>query len=163
MIPGSAREKPASVWPSTAGKGLLLRSVHRQQRLQGVQRLADAFQESTTEEVPSFDDELSTCATSSGSIEQDIIDAHQPPPSTEAEVVADDTDDDEEEAEITAAAGPSSRQILKQFRAILASANVSAEVLHHVRRAEQLLTEDILRSKRATRQLTISEMFGQRQ
>ena len=43
------------------------------------------------------------------------------------------------------------------------SAYVSAEVLYHVRRAEELLTEEILRSKRATRQLTISEMFGQRQ
>ena len=117
----------------------------------------------TTEEVSGFDDELPTCAMSSGSFEQDIIDAHQPLASTETEVGADNSDEEEEE-EITAAAAPTSRKILEQFRVILASASVSAEVLHHVRRAEELLTVDILRGKiAATRQLTISEMFSQRQ
>ena len=125
----------------------------------GVEDLMDS-----TDEVSSFDDELSTCATSSGTIEQDIINAHRPSTSTEAEEMV-DISDDEEDAEISAAASaPSSREILQELRVILASASVSEGVLYHVGRAEELLTEDILRSKMAaTRQQTITEMFGQRQ
>ena len=119
----------------------------------------------TAEELVAFDVETPTCAPSSGSVEADIIAAHQPStPADSEELTVSDDDDEEEAAEASGPPPPTSRQMLESLRAIMEHGGVTSEIRDLVSQAERLMTEDVLRGKMsATRQLTITAMFGQRQ
>ena len=125
--------------------------------------LADVM--ATAEEVSSFDNELPTCTSSSGSAEADIIAANKP--SEDADSVPSDVEDlaleESEDEDSSAPPALTSRQMLDSLRAIISNGRVSDEILSLVSQAEHLLSDDVLRGKIAGRQQTIAEMFGQRQ